>query len=284
MKKPMMIAGIVLIVSMLASLQPTLAQVDPKEPGWNHIADFSWVLTAGNSQTSTLGLNYVGKRSWEKALFTIRGGGLRAETTNKFFVEPSPGATVVEDEETFKIAENYYFGARYDRNITDRLFWYAAAGWLRNEFAGIQDRYTVTGGVGNIWFEDDDRTFRTNYGVSYTDQTDVVDVGVDRSYAGLLAGWDYLNKFGQNTQYGNDFFFNYNLEESSDWRWVMDQWVAVSMTEMLALKVSLSWLYNNLPASGVFPLRDPAGVVIGTTTQELDKLDTVFSVSLVVNF
>lgn len=285
MKRPVMITGVALLVATLASVQPSVqAQEEEKELGWSHKADFSWVLTNGNSEISTLGLNYAGKRTWERALFQIKTGGLRAENTTKFYVEPSPGASVVEKDETETTAENYYLTARYDRNISERFFWYAAAGWLRNEFAGIENRYTASAGVGNVWFDNDERTFRTNYGVSYTDQEDVFPEGFSDSWAGLLVGWNYSNKFGKNTQYANDFIFNYSLDESSDWRWVMDQWVAVSMSEALALKVTLTWLYDNLPALGTFELRDPAGNVIGTTVQPLDELDTIFGVSLVVNF
>ena len=110
--------------------------------------------------------------------------------------------------------------------------------------------------------------------------------GVDGSYAGILVGWKYLNTFGKVTQYGNDFFFNYNVEESSDWRWVMDQWVTVLMSKKIGLKVGLQWLYNNEPAFTVFPLLDSSLVPTGLVTPpvQLDKLDTIFSVSLVVNF
>ena len=50
-----------------------------------------------------------------------------------------------------KTAENYYLRGRYDRNITERFFWYGGVGWDRNEFAGIKNRMTVFGGVGNLW-------------------------------------------------------------------------------------------------------------------------------------
>ena len=54
---------------------------------------------------------------------------------------------------------------------------------------------------------------------------------------------------------------------------------------MLALKVSLLWLYNNVPAFRQLELRPSAGEEpIGTVLQQLDELDTIFSVSLVVDF
>lgn len=289
MKKPIVVTGAMLMLATLTSLQPrVLAQEEGEDLGWSHEADFSLVLTAGNSETSTLGLNYTAQRKWADSLLTVRTGGLRAENSDRFFLRTVGGD--MEVEETTTTAENYYFNGRYDQNITDRLFWYVGAGWMRNEFAGIKNRYTASAGVGNVWFDNEDRTLRTNYGISYTDQEDVFPPRFSDRYAGLLVGWNYLNKFGNSSQYGNDFNFNYSLDESSDWRWTMDQWIAVGMTETLALKVSLLWLYDNDPALGVFEVRqdtdgDPTtpDVPVDVTIAPLDELDTVFSVSLVVS-
>ena len=57
------------------------------------------------------------------------------------------------------------------------------------------------------------------------------------------------------------------------------------MTKRLALKVSLRWLYDDLPALQEVPLFDtPAGTQTGTVFVELDELDTILRVSLVANF
>ena len=76
---------------------------------------------------------------------------------------------VNEVDSTSTSAESYYFEGRYDRDITDRFFWFAGAGWDQNRPAGIDQRYTAFSGVGNTWRDDDDVEFRTDYGLSYTD-------------------------------------------------------------------------------------------------------------------
>lgn len=287
MKAPSLIAIALLAVVASIVVQPAaLAQDDGPDLGWSDSAELSFVLTAGNSDTQTLGLKNTTERKWERALLKISLGALKAESTTELgFAVGTPGDYTVPDV-TATTAENYFLTARYDRNISKKFFWYVAAGWLRNEFAGIRDRYTGTAGLGNLWVDRERFMFRTNYGLSYTDQTDVVEVpGADRSYPGALVGWNLKKGFGKGAEYGNDFVYNYSFDESDEWRWVMDQWIGVSLTEKLALKVSLAWLYNNLPAVRELELRPTADAPpTGTVVDQLDELDTVFNASLVVNF
>ena len=284
-----------------AALAATLALTDAgiaaaeeeKKLGWFDTAEFSYVAVTGNSETSTLGFKNLLTREWEEARFRLRAGGIRADstTTLRFAVGPDPeNAVVTEIDADETTAENYYFGGRYDRNITDRLFWFTGVGWERNRFAGIDNRYVAEGGVGHIWHDRETLKFRTDYALTYTKQEDVFEVpGADDTFFGARFSWDYLHKFGTNTTYQNLFIADLNLEETSDWRGDMVNSLAVAMSKRLALKVSLQWLYDNEPAFDSVPLfdldpSDPGATQIGTLAFGLDELDTVFAVSLVVNF
>ena len=76
----------------------------------------------------------------------------------------------------------------------------------------------------------------------------------------------------------------------SDWRWDMTNWVAVSMSKNLALKVSLQWQYDNDPALiQVNAYQDATASLVdlvnqGGVTTEAEKLDTIFTTSLVFKF
>ena len=58
----------------------------------------------------------------------------------------------------------------------------------------------------------------------------------------------------------------------------------VAMSSNLALKVSLQWLYDNMPS--FTEATDPGGLLAPgqVALVELEKLDTIFTLSLVVNF
>jgi hypothetical protein len=278
----------VFCLAVLALAAAPVLAADPPKLGWADTAEFSYVLTSGNSESTTLGFGDKLTRTWDNALFTFKVGAIRAESTT--FARNAYGTladyTVVETSTSALTAENYYLNAQYNRNITARFFWNVGAGWDRNTFAGIQNRYTAYAGVGNIWMDSETNKFRTDYSLTYTKREDVVfDPSRDENFAGFRFAWDYLHKFGAATTYTNVFVFDDNLQQTSDWRGDMVNAVAVSMSKNLALKVSLRWLYANEPANEVVSLYPPeGGDPIGTVLVPLDELDTIFTTSLVVNW
>lgn len=266
-----------------------IAIADDPPAGWQDTADFSLVITSGNSDTNTLGFKNKLWREWDKSRFEFNAGAIRAESKDVVarFAVGSPGDfRVVEQTQTRTTAEQYFLNGRYDRKITDAFFWFAGAGWDKNEPAGVKNRYTGFGGVGNIWADTDTVKFRTDYALSFTKQDDVVmDPTVEDTFLGARFSWAYLHKFGQNTVYTNDFVLDENLDETSDFRADMTNAVAVSVSERLALKVGLQWLYDNKPSVTAIELFDSTGANTGETVLfELDDLDTIFTASLVVNF
>jgi hypothetical protein len=256
--------------------------------GWTDSADLSYVVAGGNSEASTLGLRNALVRTWEGATLTLEAGALRAETTATSRVARGSADSFRIDEtsQTAVSAEHYFLRGRYDRTISDRLFWFAGSGWDRNEPAGVKDRLYGVGGVGNSWFDDEQAHFRTTYGLTYTRQKDVLETpGGSDGYVGLQLGWDYRRQLGTATTYTNVLTVDTNADESSDYRADMTNSVAVSMSDNLALKVSLQLLYDNLPSLTSVPLLTADGVPTGLTVlTPLDKLDTLFTTALVVSF
>ena len=165
------------------------------------------------------------------------------------------------------------------------------------------------GGLGHVWRDRADLNFHTSYGLSFTDrEEETPDPEKDASFAGVRFNWGYLNKFGKVTTYENDFTANVNVTDASDYSLDMTNSIAVAMSDRLALKFSLQFLYNNEPALEDVDviaravLRDPDGIpgsgdeFFETVTEggakiELGEdqirkkpLDTVVSTSLVINF
>ncbi len=284
------VAAFAAFILMLGGAAPAAAE-EEKKLGWSDVADFSLVATSGNSETETLGFKNKLLRRWQNAAFELNAGGIRAESTTRdsFVVRDSGDTSSGPLEKTQKTAENYYLNGKYGRTLTERLFWFVGAGWDRNEFAGIKNRYSGSGGVGNIWVDKEKVRWRTDYSLTYTDQEDVVtNPNVDETFAGLRVSSTYKNQFGKTTTYGNDTILDENLDETEDFRADMINWVTVTMSERLALKVSLQWLYDNMPSFEEFDVfiipNEPPGSPDGTATRELDELDTIFTTSLVVNF
>jgi putative salt-induced outer membrane protein YdiY len=279
-------------IVLASALSPTglaLAQdEEDKELGWFDTAELTFVQTAGNAEASSLGLRNSLERVWEEARFTFDARAFRAETTTieRTAVGDPLDFRVVENKTSEVTAENYLLRGRYDHDFSARTFWYVRAGWERNEFAGFTDRLQMSSGVGTTWHDDKVWHLRTNYGVTYTDQTDVVeDPAADNGFFGLQLGYDYFRQLTGNTTFDSVLILDANLEESEDWRSDWTNSLAVAMNARLALKLSLQLLYDHMPALTEVSLIDAAGAPTGETVlTELDELDSQLTIALVVNF
>jgi len=271
------VAAVALVLFQL----PALAA----DEGWKDTAEFSLVNTSGNSEGTAFGFKNTLSKAWDKSSFEVKAGAVRVETTALNVPMYDAGTmTYFTEDVTTTTTESYYLNGRYDRKISEKFFWYGGAGWERNEPAGLENRYTAIAGVGNVWFDNDDRKFRTDYAVTYTDQSDVVvDPNINDTFAGLRLGWNYMTKVGENSTYTNDLIVDANLDESDDYRADMVNALSVAMSERLALKLSLQWQYDHLPALGVIKYSSltPPGV---DETFELDDLDQIFTAALVISF
>jgi hypothetical protein len=275
-------SGLVLIV---AGATGAGAAEEEEKVGWYNTASFGLAATDGNSDTRSLNLGYELKRRWERALFTFRANGIQSGNAPAPFAVGDPVNFTIVEPGVDLTTEIYNALAEYSRKITERFFWNAGSSWERNSDAGIENRTSVFGAVGNIWYDTEKTKFATTYGMSWVDQQDEVDdPETDDTYAAVRFASDFSIKFGESTTYDNDFVVFDNVSDLDDFNFRMDNGLAVSMSEALALKVGLTFLYDNIPALREIDLFDLAGTPIGTVIVENDELDTILTVSLVVNF
>jgi hypothetical protein len=103
---------------------------------------------------------------------------------------------------------------------------------------------------------------------------------------------DHLNKLTATTGMGSLLLLDINASETRDWRGDWTNWVAVAINERLALKAGLQLLYDNQPALESMDLVGrfvglpglPPFYLIGSFTRPVDKLDSIFTASLVINW
>ena len=265
------------------------AQADDEELGWSDTAELTAVFTGGNAEASTLGFKNELTRDWESSDLVIGVGALRAESTafTRTAVGVSPlSFQVTKDSVTALTAESYYARGQYERELSPRTFWYAGTGWERNTFAGIENRYSWGGGVGNTWVDDDASIFKTGYGFTYTVQDDVAETtdGND-TFGGLRLSYDYRRQLTANTEFTSLFVADENLQETEDFRTDLINAVAVSMSSQLALKVSWQLLYDHLPSLVGISLMGVNGLQTGDTVfTELDTVDNLLTFALVASF
>lgn len=267
------------------------------ETGWTAKAGLSYVGTGGNSESTSLGFKFNASYNWTKTYFSLLGSGVRANSTDvfRFAVGPSGddfALTEVENER--KTAENYLLEAGLDHNMTPRFFWQTGAGYKRDTFAGIDSRLAARAGVGYHFTDPASKgvQFKGAVLATLTHEAETVEnPATDDTFVGLRGLLDFQAPFGPGGKnlFASRFAADQNLQTTDDFR--MGWWnnLSVSMTDRLALQVSLLLNYDHLPAlaevsrfgsavNGV-----PVPPVLGTVFVPLKKWDQEFSVSFVLN-
>ena len=256
------------------------------EPGTYANADLSYVLTSGNSTANSLGFKGDGTHRWTKHSIGFAAGGLRASSSPdlRYAVgTPEDFEVVIPEAET--TAEAYYGRGRYDYKLSDRLFYTAGAGWERNRFSGIDNRWVADTGIGYIFLNNERTSFRGTAGATWTNEDYTIEDGRDGSFFGARLGWDFRQKLFENTTFTHSLIADENLEETDDLRVDAQFGLHVAMSSTLGLKVNWRLLWDNLPALSEVPLVGSGGVPTGlTVVAPYKELDQGFSVSLVLSF
>ena len=290
--------GIVVPLGCVAVLGVSASRAeaqDERELGWFLNVELTAVWTAGNAETSTFGLGTTLRHVWERMEFKAEGGGVRSQTTRvtRTAVGTEDSFTVQTEENREKTAEAYYARGRFDYTISPRFFTFGGVDWLRNTFAGIDSRTLAVIGAGNTWADTDRVKFKTDYGVTYTFQSDVVENPFLKSnFPGVRAQYDFLWKATGSTEFTSVFIGDWMFSEESDapdskadLRMDFTNALSVAINSKLALKPSLRLVWRNDPALTDVPLFASDGTPAGVDVQvPLQKLDSFFSLALVVKF
>lgn len=251
-------------------------------------AELSFVSVDGNAKSSSFSLRNTYTYTWQQAVFKLEAGALRAETSSfnrQGRLLPDGTIEVVDNETSELTAENYFLRGRYDVNLNPNFYYFVGAGWEKNEFAGIANRYGAVGGLGRIWSASDTFKFKTDLGLTYTSE-EAVTVADKNEFLGLRAGYDLTRVLTKTTTWTSVLFLDGNFDDTSDYRADWSNGLAVAMTERLQLKATLQLLYDHQPGFVLVPVvAGPAGLSFPPTVlARLDELDSIFSVALVVNF
>tara|TARA_B100000029_G_scaffold493054_2_gene555122 strand:- start:86 stop:1054 length:969 start_codon:yes stop_codon:yes gene_type:complete len=313
-------------VGALAAFSPVFCQVasaQEKESvhAWSSDTELSVVVAEGNAAAQTFGFKNTVRRSWDSSRLRARFDGVRsmASIERSLLVRPGvrfPTGGQLEDFDTVILepdlepdVEQYFVEGRFDRDITQLVFWNVGSSWDRNNEAGIRNRVTVFGGVGNSWLDTDDIVLSTSYGVSYTDREETQsDLLRDKAFTGIRISSDYVHQLSRLTRFDSDFTMNVNLAATTDRSINTTNAVGVSVNDYLSLRVSLQFLHEHKPSFedvdviARVALIDPDGisasgdelfetVAIGGTSINVGQgrvrkktLDTVFRTALVISF
>jgi putative salt-induced outer membrane protein len=214
-------------------------------------AEFSFVSTGGNTDTMALGL--AGTVECKPGLWSYL----------------TKVAYVRNETDDLVTAKSIDASFRASREITQRLKGYGQFGYYQNEFAGIDQRYAVEGGVSYLLYSNARHSLTADGGFGYTRENRIAAppaVAEDLDFATARVGGSYRWKLSDTAEVGEDAGFLFDLNEGSNWRFANAIYVAAKINAIFSLKVSNAVAYLNQPAPG------------------FGKTDTITSAAVVAKF
>ena len=275
-----------MIVILLLSVNVYSQDDSEKKLGWFFEGKLAGLWAGGNSESFTIGLGATLKHIWTNSELRFDAGGLQTEssTTTRTAVGTTESFEVNEDKKTEKTAELIFVRGRYDYNFTEHFYAFGGLDWLRNRFAGINSRTLVAAGVGNKWVDNADVRFKTDYSFTYSFQNDVVENPFAKTnFPGVRFAYDFWYNLTASTQFESIFIADWNLDNTDDIRFDFYNALPIKISEVFTLKPSLQLLWRNEPSLTEIDLQDSQAQKIGTVLVPLKNLDSLFSLTLVVN-
>ncbi len=281
------IAGGLFVVIVAWIAVPAAAQTPapPPEPalGPSNNSELGLVIATGNARSTSVGFRNLYSYRWVDAELRWEAGWLRAASRDgdRYAVQTGSGFEVVEPE-TAVDSHRLFSKLAYQRQISPRTDWFGNFDAVRDEPSNINRQFVLAGGLGTTWRKTDRLTFRTAYGISYTDE-DLVVEGANR-FAGYRLSYGLKSRVTTTTRFESDLTADGSFETGDDIRFDWLNGLSVAMNSRVALKSSVRVLFRNLPALEVVPLRTPEGIVVGSVEVPKGTIDTNITTSLVITF
>jgi putative salt-induced outer membrane protein YdiY len=273
-------------LAFMTTLAPVrlAAQDDTGAYVWENATELSFVSTGGNASSSTLGLKAALTGTGGQNTVKLELGGIRGENNLRTLTATGTPTnfTVNEVSVSQLTAENYFLRGRYDRAFAT-AYGFTGAGWDRNTFAGVQNRYAFVLGLGKTWADSESSRLKTDIGATYTIQKDVDPApGADDAFGGTRLSVDAMRQLSESTDFLSALVVDQNLEDTDDLRadWINS--LSVSLSERLAFKTSLQLLYDKKPALLSVPLFDTGGTPNGNVLTPGDTVDNIVTLTLVI--
>jgi putative salt-induced outer membrane protein len=241
--------SLALIASIVVQVQPALAQTPtpPPEPPprLEASAQFAFLDTRGNADSQSLGTG--ADVIWRPTPWTYTAKAILAQVETEGDLSARSFATL------FRAA----------RTINPRLAAYGQYDFLRDVFAGIEQRNTVEGGLSYLVLTAERHKLQFDAGIGYLYENRPDD-HFDSATLSLAAPYRFIISPTSDFRYEPRFLLSF--VEADAWRFDQDVQLTVALNTILSLKVGHTLRYSAEP---------PAG---------FDTTDTIMAVSLVAKF
>lgn len=231
---------------LIGALQPAAGRAAEREMGWKGRAEVSYARTSGNTDTQTLGAKL--KTSYDA-------------TPNRYFGKAS---VLFADENGQRTSSQWFAEGRYERDLTERLFAFFTASYLKDTFAGYDSRINAGPGLGYQIVRTDRHELKGFLSVLYSrdNRTD----GTDDTYASGKAAAEYAWQITDGLTFTQSADYQVDLGDSSVYFVNSETGLQVAVNSRVSLGLTYQVAYQ------------------GDPPPDTDRTDTTFLTSLVVDF
>lgn len=227
-----MSARVVILCSLL-TVAPSIATAQappPPPPAQEGTAELAFVGTTGNASTNTFSV--AGEHIARPAPWIIR---------NRAAYLRNESAAVL-------TAESLLYAFRAERPLTPRIAAFGEYGYFSDEFAGIDHRNSVGGGLSFKLVDRPPHRWSADAGFGYLNEKLLT--GDDISSATYGLGSTYRLTISETATLDDEARFTGTFDDADDWRFAHIISVTARLTQLLSLKVSNTIRHQHLPPLG----------------------------------
>jgi len=201
---------------------------------WKTGLNVGFALTRGNSETKNLSVGFLAARQ-------TLNDKLSAYANSVYASNDAAGAI------PSTTANTAGGGLRYDHDLKDNVFGFAAADFFADALQSLNLRSVFGGGAGYHTIKNDNTTLDLLAGLNYTHESYT---GLTRNFAALTLGEELMHKLGKSTVLNESLAFFPDLNDLGEYRGTFNFVTTTKMNKWLGWQNSFSDIYVTNPPLG----------------------------------
>jgi putative salt-induced outer membrane protein YdiY len=199
-------------------------------PPFEGRGELSFVATGGNASTQTLGFSTELIRRHARTTTNGRASFLRSAT---------------DDIENARVLTGL---VRHGVRLSDRVEAFARGGYLRDNFAGIQDRINADAGLSYVVPQPLQRALKFDFGLGGTRENRIAEL--DQAVLNATIGLSFRARLSPTAEVTADIQSIADLERIDNYRFLSDVSLAASLNAMWSARLAYATRYANQPVPG----------------------------------
>jgi putative salt-induced outer membrane protein YdiY len=213
------LVAVTLIICLLSAIPGAFAQGTLETRRFKDEAEIAAINTTGNTDVLTLSLKNTLTYDFSNAV------------TGRWNLLALYG-----EQSGEKNAGRYSTDLRGDYSLNPRRYLYLLGGWLRDEFAGFSNRYSVGPGIGHKFLVGSKHFMSAELGANLTREEYVIQEAENFIEARIYGEYEYIiserNKLSQSLEYLHD------LKDSTNFKILSMSTVTSALTDILAIRIA----------------------------------------------